>query len=429
MIEHVSLKTLVEISNHPTLSLRLVEVLISTDMFNAPSNPDPQYPADDIPREWLLRTGDARDMLAEAFSKLKNLRSVGLRDYSAAGRTRDGPAARWRSYGRRCFVHLASTLLISILSPGWSANPNVPAHMRLDGSSGSLFSLILRALGSAPAFPPNLQVILRKDSTLVPYSFRVDSINAPVISRLQSLFITLRADMTGWPATPTHERPLRSFLHTATDLKTLRLNFDSRWAIASRLLSWLGTPAAATDRSLNDVGMLEIPPAPLCNLTKLDIGMAMVSSTSLLQVLARFNLKSFGLWKIVLLCDDQTIDQWSRFLADLSRALGATDSVQDAMIGNITQFRTRRFGVSSDATNFCPEGTEDKAKISESDLMDVVTFRAQYGLAVSAWLMSISERTYVRSIHAPMPPNSEESDRSGSEEDDEEEEEEDDEEE
>lgn len=100
MIEHASLKTLVEISNHPILSQRLEEVLISTDMFDDALNMDPKYSLEFTSREWLLRSGQARDMLAEAFSKLKSLRSVGLRDYNAIGRSREGPDGLWRSYGK-----------------------------------------------------------------------------------------------------------------------------------------------------------------------------------------------------------------------------------------------------------------------------------------------------------------------------------------
>lgn len=100
MIEHASLKALVDISNHPTLSDRLVEVLISTDMFENLHDSDQYYASGGIPREWLLRTGQARDMLAEAFSKLKNLKIVGLRDFNAQGRLREGgKEALWRSYG------------------------------------------------------------------------------------------------------------------------------------------------------------------------------------------------------------------------------------------------------------------------------------------------------------------------------------------
>jgi hypothetical protein len=94
MVEHVSLQALVGIANHPTLSQYLVEVLISTDRFNThPTHP--HHPS----REMFFRTGEARDMLAEAFSKLSNLRVVGLRDYDGPNRSRDGSHASWRSYG------------------------------------------------------------------------------------------------------------------------------------------------------------------------------------------------------------------------------------------------------------------------------------------------------------------------------------------
>jgi hypothetical protein len=100
MVEHVSLQTLVEISRHPILNKRLEEVLISTEMLDRPHQ-DFEYSSDHTSREYLLRTGEARDMLAEAFSNLKNLRVVGLRDFNgrAGSRARDGPDAYWQSYG------------------------------------------------------------------------------------------------------------------------------------------------------------------------------------------------------------------------------------------------------------------------------------------------------------------------------------------
>lgn len=98
MVEHASLTTLVDIASHPTLSQRLVQVIISTEMFDMPS-----FwigPTDHISRDYLLHTGMARDLLAEAFSKLSNLKIVGLRDYNAVGRNREGPRMQWRSYGK-----------------------------------------------------------------------------------------------------------------------------------------------------------------------------------------------------------------------------------------------------------------------------------------------------------------------------------------
>ena len=91
MIEQVSLQTLIDIANHPTLSLKLSEVIISLHFFKIDSNyqnaaAKERYRSGYVSHTTLLETGQARDMLVEAFSKLPNLRTVGLRDYDARGR-------------------------------------------------------------------------------------------------------------------------------------------------------------------------------------------------------------------------------------------------------------------------------------------------------------------------------------------------------
>lgn len=95
MVEEISLQALLDIADHPILSHKLKEVIISchkfekgTDLLRA------VYSAGHVERNVLIATGQARDMLKEAFSKLPNLRTVGLRDYDGAGRVRDGPDAR-----------------------------------------------------------------------------------------------------------------------------------------------------------------------------------------------------------------------------------------------------------------------------------------------------------------------------------------------
>ncbi|CZT14706.1 uncharacterized protein RCC_00675 [Ramularia collo-cygni] len=387
MIQRTSLQALVDISNHPTLSERLQEVIISTDVFEC----------DEIPREWLLRTGQARDMLAEAFSKLKNLRIVGLRDFNSKGRVREGgPEALWRSYG-------------------WSKEPATTLlGMDSDTSPGSLFSLILCALGIASSYPPDVQVILRKHNTLVPHAFIVNATNAPVISKLKTLFLALHADNTTISRNPSCEDLLRRFLHTATDVEVLRLNFDSRWSAASRLLTWLGTMPSATDLKLDDPKLLDIPPAPLSHLTSLEIGMASVSAPSLTRALSRSNLKSFSLWRVTISDMDMTRptaghwepDLWQQFLGDLSGAMNGSDSVKSILIGLIAQVtRVVSHVPTWEKVQFCPEGTSDKGDLKVESLHKEVKFRARYGMSASRWLKDLSERTYVRSIHgAPESP-------------------------
>lgn len=303
------------------------------------------------------------------------------------------------------------------LYPGWSTAPDT-AVMGSDRNPGTLFSLILWALGTAHARPTEIQVILRKRDTLVPHAFRINTIHAPVISGLKTLFLNLHADNTSNSA---EEGPLRRFLHTSTDLEVLRLNFDSRWSAASKLLDWLGTPPAATDLSLNKINLVDIPPAPLSNLTTLEIGMATVSGSSLARALSRFQLKSFSLWRITLADRDASqlhADHWAQFLKTLSKALGVSGSIQKIIIGLMAQITLRgTVSASWEKVQLCPEGTTDKSKVKDDEVQKEAKFRARYGLSASDWLEALSERTYVRSIHAPpSSPSSPDSDSEGTEE-------------
>jgi len=95
MLEHVSLEALVGIANHPTLSTFLSEVIFGLQQLPH----DPHFRSEEsrryreagyMGRDLLLQTGLAHSMLVDAFSKLPNLKTVGLRDYDGAGRVRDG---------------------------------------------------------------------------------------------------------------------------------------------------------------------------------------------------------------------------------------------------------------------------------------------------------------------------------------------------
>lgn len=95
MLEHVSLEALVGIANHPTLSTFLSEVIIGLQKLPYDSHfrteGSRRYrEAGYMSRNLLLQTGVAHSMLVEAFSKLPNLKTIGLRDYDGAGRVRDG---------------------------------------------------------------------------------------------------------------------------------------------------------------------------------------------------------------------------------------------------------------------------------------------------------------------------------------------------
>lgn len=84
MIEHNSLRALLDIANHPTLSQWLTQVIIGADVLRR--SPDIAHPsscvhylAGSLERQTLLNTGLACEMLVESFSKLPNLQTVGVR--------------------------------------------------------------------------------------------------------------------------------------------------------------------------------------------------------------------------------------------------------------------------------------------------------------------------------------------------------------
>lgn len=274
---------------------------------------------------------------------------------------------------------------------------------RRDQSPSVLFSLILSALGSGAASPAEVQVILRHGNALGLHAFRVNkAMNAQVIAKLKTVFLTL--DAPGL-ATPAWEDSLRRFFHAAADLESLRLNFDNR--PSPNQLDWLGTAPATTNLVLNDPAMLGVPSAPLRNLTQLDIGMLFVTGSSLVRVLCRFKLKSFSLWKVTLACESRASqshnDHWREFISALSKALGTSSSIAKALIGHCAQRDIFGQSASHERVHFCPQGTDDKAKMKSKELQNEAKYRAHYGSSISHWLEALAERTYVPSIHAPPP--------------------------
>lgn len=89
MIEEPSLQALIDISNHPTLSKRLTEVIISNAQYGGGGSPNPQSTTDSAllsggyaHHGMLTSSGQARDMLVEAFNKVGTDR--GLRDFGSS---------------------------------------------------------------------------------------------------------------------------------------------------------------------------------------------------------------------------------------------------------------------------------------------------------------------------------------------------------
>lgn len=405
MIEHVSLQALVGIANHPTLSRWLSDLIIGLHAFR----PDPdymestsqeQYRAGQVSRDVLLDTGQARDMLVEAFSKLPNLRTVGLRDYDARGRSRDGEDARWRSYGWSYGVNQDSAATFAHFSR--------PRSLTI-ASPESTLPLVLYALGRAHAKPENIDVFLRKHCKLMPSSFNVvDGYMAtsvvPVLAGLKRLMLTVALgahDTFGAPWLSYDENSmtdasLKRFLHHTPQLRTLRLNFHPEQFLATRFLEWLGKPASVAAPATSLVN-LPISPVSLSHLTGLDLGMLNVAPLTLLNVITKFNLLSVNLWKVTLHCKNsnelyEEPDRWACFFHDLSVALPVNTGLRSVLVGFPSQ------GQYSDNSDklvrvYFDYEDDDSGDHSRANGLDEVSYRSAYGSNIRDWLQTLSART------------------------------------
>ncbi|GAB7353365.1 hypothetical protein MBLNU459_g3847t1 [Dothideomycetes sp. NU459] len=402
MIEHVSLQALIDIANHPTLSQRLSQVIIGLDTL--PLDPDQPYPAEHVSRSLLLETGQACDMLVEAIPKLPNLRTVGMRDYNARGRHRDGEDAVWRSYG---------------WSYGIKNDPNMTATQHLSQPSidlaapESTLPLICSALGRAHAKPDSLEVILRRRPKLTPTSFDVftgamATQFVPVLASLKKVMLTIALDGSnrfGAPWLPYDDSnqtdaPLKRFILHLPSLETLRLNFRTEQFLAYRFLEWLGCPASPSVPAASSPHQ-HIPPVSLTNLTGLDLGMLNVAAPTLLLVLTKFNLTSLNLWKITLHCADAELleepDCWAFLLRDLSAALPLSTNLKSVFIGNASQGSFVATVTKSVRIYFTPPKS-DPNKQRPTEFLDTAAYRAAYGSSVNDWLRDLATSTALKDL-------------------------------
>lgn len=324
-----------------------------------------------LSRDSFIATGLARDMLVEAFSRLPNLRIVGLRDYNGKGRDREGEGALWRSYG-------------------WSlANPS--SHLISRASPNQILPLILYALGVAVAKPENLEIFLRW-TTLQPDSFDVSGLMAarvsPVLHGLKTLLLTLRDGRTGHSLTSSLYK-VHHFLQQTPLLEHLRLNFNSAPdPNICEFLSWLAMPVGS---SFPDA---PCTPVPLKHLTRLDLGMLAATNRQLVDVIARFTTLEFlSLWKIQILADSDTADvreRWTLFLSDLAVAIQQPDKIANIAIGWASQE-----GESSqlEPVQFAGKiSTDANGEKSFEDVQGGATYRKHVGSDVCVWLRDLAER-------------------------------------
>jgi hypothetical protein len=327
-------------------------------------------------------------LLEEAFSKLPNLRSVGLRDYDGNGRYREGGTAKWRSYG-------------------WSlGGPHLLSRTSY-ASPESLFPLLIFALGEASVRPTNLEAFLRRRQ-MSDRSFDLAYLPpnvAPVLSGLRTLLLSLD-DGLSLPGRRgyTEHRHLKDFLQLTHSLEHLRLNFTTRnlslpinspvTACSEKLLRWLGTPH-------RPASMVESATIALEHLTTLDLGMLRVIPETLLRLVSKFaKLKSLSLWKITFPCveNGEAEDDgrsWATFLPKLGKAFQVPDIVSTVMIGFPVEELGNRYPDLLADVMFASNISTDQNGVKKFEgLQKKADYRKHVGSDVQLWLENLGNSVF-----------------------------------
>lgn len=306
MLTHPSLQTLVDISKHAGFSKRLKHVIIATNIYDViPRRFRDEEAAIQYRRgqhsQKRLNTGLGRDMLIEAFKNLPNLHTVGIRDFNAPSRVRDGNNASWTSWG-------ATTVLNET---GMHLSFSDRVAYDCDDHLSRIFYIVSDALGTAGRFPPELEVLLRRDGlpdSALDLPEYVLPILEPVLMNFTSLLLSINLSITPIDTNDTGialdtpaGRSLREFLNYTPNLSRLRLNFrKSVVKNNAQFLDWLSLPVPGfTKRSTN---YMSPPPVSLSLLQKLELGQLKVLPDTLLAIFAKFapSLRSISLWRMAL---------------------------------------------------------------------------------------------------------------------------------
>jgi len=295
--------------------------------------------------------------------------------------------------------------------------PFPPIRRANTATPDSTFGSLLHAIGCAKAKPQNLQVILRRHSRLTPASF--DLFTAPLcptidssLAGLKGLMLTIALDIdtdyqfTGAPWLEYSEEndaataPLKTFLHHAEGLETLRLNFDTNQFLPQRFLTWFGSaPTPCPSNSSLVTG------AALNSLTCLELGMLTVVPETLIRVISRFNLTSISLWKVTLQLSDLNDlhvypDAWAIFCNALASALPTT-ILKRVFIGVTSQCAwiktSEPWARTIEEVRFASDGNRNNRKLA--NLLTHVAYSASYGSSVKQWLQETAKRTIARDIN------------------------------
>ncbi|USP74803.1 hypothetical protein yc1106_02077 [Curvularia clavata] len=310
MLTHKSLQALVDISKHAAFSKKLTHVIIATNMYEETplrfrdEEAAARYIQGHEDQKALLCTGLDREMLTEAFSRLENLQTVGIRDFDANNRVRDGKS--WSSWGATT-VYRETGIRMTFAERG-SYSTDISTRF-----VSRIFSSVLYALGKANRQAPEFEVLLRLhgllDTAFILPEFLLPTVE-PVLHNMATLLLTVslatrlvHTHSNGTSADCHAGRLLRHFLRKTPNLKHLRLNFEKHLvANNEHFLDWLGRPPPAPGTNST---FMNPAPIALPLLKTLELGQVHVHAPKLVTLIAKFapTLEAISLWRINLLSD------------------------------------------------------------------------------------------------------------------------------
>lgn len=403
MLTEQSLQALIDISDHPTLSLRLRHVIIATDRltgargYNLTAEEFLQYRLAFTDQFCLLAPQRDIQMLAQAFTNLPNLEAISIRDFNSPTRFRDGPAAEWSSYG-------ATTVIRTTRS-------RMEMGSRLqDDFVSRAFSTVLSALAASPQCRPReLEVLTTGNWGLRDYNLCIprwlEPSLLPVLSSLEKIHLAMDFAVAyrGWPvfSLPSQfgggqTRENRSlftklFLSKTTNIKCLGLDFqEADVAGYEDLLEWLATPLRTGDPPATDRRPLGEPdPITLPALQQLDIGYANISLPILKNLVEKFSpTVEFLKLRHIQLIDGFSIDHakvnlWSSFF----KGLASTSDLSTSRLRTVTLAHLYQGSLTYTGYKVC---------LGDSDVKEE---RSYSGLAMGQFL-----RTLAAEVSVDWPP-------------------------
>ncbi|KAH9869978.1 hypothetical protein J1614_006899 [Plenodomus biglobosus] len=333
MLTYPSLKTLIDISKHVGFSKQMKHVIIATNVYDAvpPRFRDEEalarYTQGYEAQKALLSTGMDREMLTEAFQNLVNLHTVGIRDFNAPSRRRDGETASWTSWGATNIWRETGMQLSFSDRTSYGAELGGPFLARV-------FSMVNFALGKAGRTPPALEILLRKmglpDITFALPEYLLPTVE-PVLRSYTSLLLNISLNsehmhiqIGGTMREMYAGRSLRRFLGYTNNLTHLRLNFQKNLvANNTNFLDWLGQPVPVATQQ--PASYLSPPPVSLPLLNTLELGQLNVPPGTLLAVIIKFtpSLRSISLWRMALHAEtsppqDHKPNYWADFFGQIA---------------------------------------------------------------------------------------------------------------